>query len=891
MRAWWSKIARAFGRRSGLAEELNEEMQAHLEFLIERNVERGMSAKEARDAARREFGNATLVRERSYESWQFGWFETLIQDVRYALRGFRRNPAFTVTAILTLALAIGATTAVFSVVDLILFRALPYAHADRIVSVGLVQSLEHEEFMMGGFYFDWLDHQRPFAAMAAQGISPHACDLVENNPSQLGCIHIQAGFLPMLGVSPALGRNFLPYEDEPRGPRVALISYSLWSGHYNRDPGILNREIDIDGLPTRVVGVLPKSFELPTLEADDVFFPMQLTRAEQNKINHGIGYPMRAFARLKPGVSIAQARAEMEPLFLQTQQTLIPPPIRNDFHLSIRSLRDRETQGVQLAAWVLFCAVLAVLLVTCANVASLMMARAAARERELAVRAALGASRLRLIRQTLTEALLLSLAGAGAGMALAEALLRGFLIIAPTGIPFLGRARLDLRIAFFTMLLALACAAIFGLLPALEKPRSLAFAAHAPNSARRAVIRRILVAGQIAVSVILLTGAALLLRSFAGMEQQRLGVQTHGILSVNIALPKYRYNTGKKKMQFYLQVEAAARRLPGVRAVGWSDSLPPGGWSMKSRLAGLTVAGRPHSSEGLGGPVITRTVTRDYFRALDIPIFRGRNFTEEDRASGNSLMIVSRLLAARLFPGEDPIGQRIGTTPVGPWYTVVGEAQDVKNNSLTGQELPEIDLLRRSIPNDWLGHGIVGSDMSGGAPMLIIDAVVPPKVLAPWIRAEIAHLDPTVPINISSLNERIGELAARPRFEAALLGFFAFVGLVMAIIGLYGIIASLTAQRTKEIGVRMAMGATRFDILRLVLREGLLLTAFGGVAGLVAAFGLSHILKSLLYSVRPHDPVSFIAVALLLVLVALVAMLIPARAAIKTDPVEALRYE
>jgi predicted permease len=862
--------------------DLSVSIQEHLEEKIDDLMEDGMSREEATRTARREFGNVTLIEEHSREVWQWQGIENLLRDVRYALRGFWRNPAFAITVIVTLALGIGATTAVFSVVDRILFRALPYAHADRIVSVGLVQSLEGEEFTMGGFFFDWLDHQRPFSAIASQGTMLHACDLVEANPQQLNCIPVQAGFLPLLGISPVQGRNFSADEDRPNGPSVALISYGVWLNHYNRDPHILNRLIDLDGKPTRVIGVLPKGFELPTVETPDVLVPMQLNRAVQNKVNGGFGEPMRTFARLKPGVSIAQARAEMEPLFLQTRQTFVPPALRDDVHLSIRSLRDRETQGVQLAAWVLLCAVLAVLLIASANVAGLTMARSAAREREMAVRSALGASRRRLIRQSLTEAFLLSLAGAAAGLALAEGLLRVFIAMAPTSIPFLGKASLDLRVALFTVAISLLCGAFFGLAPALEKPRSIALAARAANSGRHAILRRGLVAGQIACSMILLSGAGLLVRSFQKIEEQNLGFHAKGVVTVQIALPWLRYNTGQKQMDFYLRAETALRRLPGIRAVAITDSVPPGGWQGAYRYSDLATEDNPHPAPGTGGTVVSRWVTPDYFRALDIPIVRGRGFSEQDRTSTQSLVVLSRLLAARLFPGENPLGKRIQPGIFkGDWFTVVGVADNVKNSGLTEQNEPEIYFLRRNVVSDW----------GGRVPMMVIDSVLPLDTVMPWVRSQIASLDPTVPVEMKTLNRTIGSLASRPRFETALLGFFAFIGLVMAVIGLYGVIAFLATQRTQEIGIRMALGANRLDILRLILREGVRLVAFGGAAGLTAAFALSRLLKSLLYGVGPHDPLSFVAVTLLLALVALAATLIPARTAMKVEPVEALRYE
>jgi predicted permease len=875
MKQWWTRLRFLVLRRPHA--EVDEELRFHLEQATEANRAAGMTMEEARRALI-EFGGMERAREQCYEQQPGWWLGTVAQDARYALRGFRRNPAFTLTVIATLALGIGATTAVFSVVDRILFRSLPYAHDDRIVSLGLVQSLEKQEFTLGGFFYEWRDNQKPFEAIASQGTMLHACDLVEANPAQLNCIHTQAGFLPLLGISPVLGRNFLPEEDRPNGPRVALISYGLWQDHYNRDPGILNRQIDVDGSPARVIGVLPKGFELPTLQAPDVMLPLALDEGLERKALPGT--PMRAFARLRPGVSIAQAKAEMEPLFLHTQ-AWIPQEIRRDFHLSIRSLRDRETQDVQLTAWILLASVLAVLLIACANVAGLMMARGDARERELAVRSALGASRGRLIRQTLTEAALLSLAGAAAGLMLAKGLLRVFLEIAPTGIPFLGRAGLDLRIALFTVLLSLVCGTIFGLLPALQTPRAVALAARATQHRKRAPLRRSLVVGQIAIGMVLLTGAALLLRSFENMERQNLGIEQQGVLTARIAVPGFRYDTAQKKMTFYLQVEAALRRLPGIRAVSFTDSVPPGGWNSGFRYSDLAAEGKPHAAQGTGGSVVTRRVTPDYFRALNIPIVRGRNFTEEDRSSSEHLVVISRLLAERLFPGEDPLGKSIQRGQDEPRETVVGVAEKVKNNGLTEQDEPEVYYLRRSAAEDW----------GAPAPIMIVDAILPPKAVAPWVRSQIAQIDPTVPVEIETLAQTVSKLADRPRFETVLLGFFAFCGLLMAVIGLYGVIAFMAAQRTQEIGVRMALGATRLDILRLIAGEGIRLIVLGGVLGLTTALAAAQLLKSLLYNVGTHDPLVYAAVALLLAVVALVATLIPARAAMRVEPVVALRFE
>ena len=866
LRALWMRFAGVLSAERA-KDEFDEELASHIDLHI-RDAERtGLSEAEARRQALIRLGGAEQARQAYRDHATLPWLENLLRDVRYALRGFRRNSVFTVTVIVTLALGIGATTAVFSVVDRILFRSLPYAHDDRIVSIGMVHSLERQEFMMGGFFFDWRDHQKPFEAMAIQSTMPHVCDLIENNPAQLDCLNFDAGYLPLLGISTVLGRNFLPEEVLPNGPHVVIISYGLWRDHYNRDPNILNRPINVDGSPVRVVGVLPGNFQFPTLQPSDVIFPMVLIQADQKTANGGYGDPMRTFARLKPGVSIEQARAEMEPLFDHTRDTFVPPDVRKDIHLSIRSLRDRETQDAQTMAWILLGSVFAVLLIACANVASLMMVRGEGRERELAVRSALGASRGRLIRQTFTEAVLLALAGAGAGMALAEGLLRVFVRLAPTGIPFLDRARLDLRIALFTVLLSLVCGGLFGLVPALQTPRVVALAARAAKFRTRTVLRRSLVVGQIAISMVLLSGAALLLKSFQNMQDQSLGMQTGGVFTAQIALPGFRYDTSHKQMQFYLDAEAAIRRLPGIRAVAFSDSVPPGG-GYGMRWTDLKIDGKPYQGEGAGDTLTTRKVTPDYFPALNIPIVRGHGFTEEDMHSAQPVVIISRLLAARIFPGEDPIGRRVSG------HTVVGVAENVKNGGLVEPDASEIYFLRGKADSDW----------DGRKPVMVISSVLSPKAVAPWVRSQIAGIDPTVPVKIETLDQAVSKLADRPRFETALLGFFAFCGLLMAVIGLYGVIAFMAVQRTQEIGVRMALGASRLNILQLILHEGLRLIALGGAVGLVAALLLSHVLKSLLFGISPHDPATYIAVAALLALVALAATLIPARSAMKTDP-------
>jgi predicted permease len=455
--------------------------------------------------------------------------------------------------------------------------------------------------------------------------------------------------------------------------------------------------------------------------------------------------------------------------------------------------------------------------------------------------------------------------------------------LAPTGIPFIGEAHLDLRIAVFAALLSCVCGVIFGLASALEKPGLATLNARASMSRSHAFLRRCLVTAQIAVTIVLLSGAALLLRSFVKIEAQNLGMQTGGVLTVKAALPWSRYNTDQKEMEFYLQLEAALRRLPGSRSVGMTDSVPPGGWQGEFRYSDLVVQGRPRTPPGTGGSVVSRYVTPDYFRALNIPIVRGQGFTDQDRTGNESEVILSRSLAARLFTDEDPVGKRIQTSELRSdvWSTVVGVADNVKNSGLTEQSGPEIYFLRRSVGGDW----------DGKRSIVLLDSVMPARAVEPWVRSEIASIDPTVPVKMEPLEQTVSRLADRPRFETALLAFFASTGLLLAIVGLYGLIAFMTIQRRQEIGVRMALGATRGNILGLITSDGLRMVAIGGALGVGSALAVSKMLKALLFEVSIYDPLTFIAVPVLLTLVALVAILMPAWAGMRVDPAVTLRAE
>ena len=870
----WHRVRfRLFGANR---EEVDEELSYHIARQTELHIAAGMTHEEARRQALVGFGGIEKTREQCYEERTAAPLETILRDVCYAFRGFGRAPAFAIAGVLTFAVGIGATTAVFSVVDRILFRSLPYRDATRLVSVGIVAPIEPQEFMLGYSYYEWQDHQTPFESLTSWTGSNN-CDLTEQGALRLTCASVEANFLPTFGVGPLLGRNFSSEEDRPNAPRVVMISYQLWRSRYGSDPSVVGKTIALDGAPVRIIGVLNKDFELPTLDNADVLMPEAIDPASQRGANPG--RVRWAFARLKPGVTIEQAEAAIEPLFQQMLMT-VPPQFRREVQLRVRSLRDRQVHDAKLAAWILLSAVVLVLTIACANVGSLLLARSASRHREFAIRRVLGASKVRIVRQVTTEGLVLALMGCVAGCLMAGVLLRILEAVAPQGVPYLEKAHLDLRIVAFAVVASLLCGILFGIVPVMAKPDVGTIAGRSAIGAPHGRVRQLLVVAQIAVSLVLLAGASLLLRSLWNLQKQSLGMSTRGLVTASLSLGSLDYSKPEQQMAFFQLLEARLRRLPGAEAVAVSDSLPPGGWHHDHIYAAIRIEGRSLPAEGTGGTVAWRWVTPEYFSALTISILRGRGFSEEDRNSSDHFMIISQSLARYMFPNEDPIGRHVQPGLEGPWYTIVGVAADVKNGGLMGADEPEYYRLRRNHPEDW------GRDAT-----VTIATSITPGAMEQWMRSEVARIDPTVPVVTETMNQRVSRLADRPRFEAALLGLFATIGLLLAAMGIYGVIAFLVAQRTSEIGVRMAVGANKLDILELIGMQGLRMIAAGTVIGLCIAIIGSHALSSLLFGVRPDDLLSFASVCLLLAIVASFATFVPACRAMKVEPSEALRHE
>ncbi|MDP8980346.1 MAG: ABC transporter permease [Acidobacteriota bacterium] len=803
------------------------------------------------------------------------FFESIAQDARYAIRGFLRTPAFTLTAILAATLGIGASSAVFSVVDRILFRSLPYPDDGRLVSAGIIAPLDSQEFLFGAAFLDWRDHPGPFAALTSwSGISD--CDLTERNPARLRCVEADASFVPTFGVQPLLGRSFTREEDRPNGPEVALLFHSLWQSRFAGSRDVLGKTMSVDGRTATIIGVLPAGFELPGLSSADVLIPQRMDEASQR--NPGPGRLVRVFGRLKPGVSIPQAEAAMQPRLLEFIQSA-PPAFRKEIKLRIRSMRDRQFSDVKLASWVLLGGVLSVLLIACANIANLLLARSAARRRELAVRAALGAGRARLIRQTLTESVLLGLAGGAAGCALGTVLLRLFLSIAPAGIPGLAQASLDPRVLLFSLAGSILCGLLFGIAPALEQRSVSDYTGARSTSSAGAAFRRTMVAAQLAISLVLLTGAGLLLHSFWNMSNVPLGMRTEHIVTATVALPRTWDAQRARELAFIEEVEDRLRRIPGIGELAVTDKAPPAGGTRSRPYFSLEVEGRPRFAGGTGGMVSWRTVTPGYFTALGIPIVRGRAFNEEDRRPDQRSMILSQMLAARLFPNEDPVGKRIQLVD-GARHTVVGVAADVRSGGLKYALEAEYYVAAR--------HSV---DDARRTSTVIARSPMDPRAVAEWIRSEIHGMDATLPVEVDTMQAQVSKLADRPRFNAVLLGLFAGIGILLAAIGLYGVMSFLVAQRVPEIGVRMALGATPGSVAKLVLSQAARWTIAGALAGIAGSIAAERLLGALLFQVPKNDPWSLGGAVGLLMAIALMAAWLPARRAARVDPAVALRRE
>jgi predicted permease len=876
MKPFWHTLF----RRSRVNAEIDEEIQSHLAMRADLERQSGLSAAAAQSSARKRFGNATLVLEDTRQFHLVPFLESVLQDLSQALRQLRRNPAFSLTVLFILVLGIGACTAVFTVVDGVLFRAAPYADPGRLVVYGITAPIETREFLFGFDYLYWRGKIPAFEAVTSMYPGDQPCDLTETNPARLTCAHVESTFLPQFGVQPMLGRNFTRDEDRFQGPRVALLSYNLWRTRYGGQPGVLGRSMSLDGGPVTIIGVLPKDFEMPTLRPFDILLPQQLNEAAQIFPNNGM--TLRTFARLRPGWTPSQAAASLDPV-LQRDLAGAPMAYRKEIHTGVHTIRDWQSGDRRQASWVLLLAVLAVLLLACMNISSLLLARSTSRQRELAMRQALGASRSRLARHAITESILLGFCGGLIGCALSFFLLKILLVEAPNSIPGLHEVHYSARMFAFATMLSLVSGLIFGALPAFRQPTLEIFTGWRATSLRRTSIRDGLVTLQIAGSLIMLTAAGLMLRTLWKLESAPLGMDSEHLVTAQFTLGSS-YDSARLRA-FSETLEQRLHNQPGVAGIAFADSIPPGGLTRSMPFFALRVPGHPPLNQGVGGMVPWRAVSADYFQTFHIRLLQGRVFGLSDKSARNApAMILSQSLARKLFGGEYPVGQSIALNDSRP-YSIVGVAADVRNSGLAGAPDPEFYIDRDQFSDFWL-RGVTGHHIA-----VAVRSPLRQQFIESWLRDEIRALEPTVPIEIMTMQDRVRDFAIPQRFHAILFSLFAAITLLLAITGLYGLVRFLVARRTQEIGVRMALGATPVNVAGMVVLSALRFTLVGAALGIAGALLVSRWIESLLFETPARDPVTIAVVAAILAACAIAAALAPSVTAARTDPMTALRAD
>ena len=805
--------------------------------------------------------------------------ENLIQDVRYAVRMFIKKPGFAIIVISALALGIGANTAIFSIVNSILLRPLPYRDPSRLVMVWMNNKRMNVDQDIHSYpnYIDYRDQNSVFESLAAySGIS---LNLVGNgDPERIIGTAATANLFDVLGVPPQMGRVFTQDEEQIGQDKVAVLSYSLWQRRFGEDPNIIGQQILVSDVSRTVIGVMPPSFKYPYKEAD-IWVPLAV---DENRKQARGSFGYYSIGKLKPGVTIDQAQAEMGSIASSLERQY--PDQLDGLGVNLVPLHEQVTGKVRPALLVLLGTVAFVLLIACANVANLLLARAAGREREIAIRTALGASRTRLIRQLLTESALMGIAGGAFGLLIAKWGLGVLIALSPEDIPRLDQIGIDGRVLGFTLLISLATGFLFGVVPALQasKPdlnESLKESGRSSTAGvERRRVRSTLVVLEVALSLILLIGAGLMIKSFSQLQKVDLGFNPDRLASMNIQLSRTRYQ-GPQSHAFFRQLIERVEAVPGVESAGaisaiFIDALP--------NSTNFTIEGKPpfSTAEQIETPV--DLVTPSYFRTMGISLLRGREFTEQDGLETQQVAIINDTFARRFWPGEDPIGQRYkfgDSTSGAPWMTIVGVVGDMRRTGL------DVDVRCETFLPYTQSRFV-------GFLSLVVRAKSDPRVIATAVRDQVWAMDPNQPVShIRTMDQLLDGMMAQRRLNMVLFALFGGVALVLAAVGVYGVISYSVTQRTHEIGVRMALGAGRADVLRIILKNGMTLVLIGVAMGLVAAFGLTRLMTTLLFGVSATDVATFVVISGILCVVAFTACLVPALRAIKVDPMIALRYE
>jgi len=809
--------------------------------------------------------------------------DSIIKDIRYGVRGIFKHPGFTVIVVITLALGIGASTAIFSVVDSVLLRRLPYTTADRIVAIQELNPDGKRIQVTSANFLDWRAQNTVFEHLAA--IKQTTSNLaLSDHAERIELAQTNANFFDVFGIKPQYGRLFITQDEQAGHDPVVVLSDALWQRRFGADPSLVGKPITLDGANYTVIGIAPAGFQYPN--KTEVWVPPlklapELYPDQDLTGNRRMGY-LAAVALLKPGVSQSQAASEMETITARLRQQF--PDTNNRRFNRVVSLHEHLIGDTNKLLWLLLGAVTFVLLIGCANVANLLLASGASRQKEMAIRTALGASRGRVIRQLFTESTILALTGGAVGLIIAYWGVAGITKLLPNDFPRLNEIHIDLRILGFTFIASVLTGMLFGIVPALQISRPDVQEAiketgrGTAGSRRQSRFRQALIVVEVALSVVLLVGAGLLFRSFMRLQSVETGFKSQQVLTANLTPSGPNYSEQAQFNKFYSQVLEKLSATPGVQDAGLINTLPLD----KGPTTAFRVEGRPVTTPDKWPQVSYRVVTPNYFRAMGIPVLQGRTYTERDSGDAPLVMIANQQLVREIFPNENPIGKRITFgSPVGTepnWFEIVGVVGNVR--SLELREEPTAELYFSSLQEFWVGMS------------LVVRSNVEPSSLSGSLRQVVNEIDKSVPVsNVRTMDHVVSESITQPRFNLFLLGLFSTVAMLLSAAGIYGVTAYTVSQRTHELGIRIALGAQVSDVLKMILGQGMAVIGIGLIVGLAAAFGLMRLLRSLLYGVGENDPLTFVAITGVLLLVALLACYIPARRATKVDPLEALRYE
>jgi predicted permease len=879
MRRIFAALQNLFYRRR-VERDLDAEVRAYTALLEDEKTRRGMNSFEAQRTARIEMGGPEQVKEEVRAARSGAWLETFWQDIRFGARTLRKNHGFTAIAVLTLALGIGANSAIFSVVDSVLLRPLPYRQPEQLVTV--FESKAPNDFLSRGAvspanFLDWRAQNRVFDQIGAVMLPGYNITGTDR-PERIFGANISEGMLHMVGLQPLLGREFVAADDRPGAAPVVMISQSLWQRRFGSDPQIIGKSLRMGTVSFTVIGILPAELQFPVRDLD-VWVPLEQIISPQDMQFRDAHY-LDVFARLKPAVALSQAREDMN---------RIAASLKQNFHNThsgagavVVPLQDDLISDIRPGLLILLVAVGFVLLIACANVANLMLVRAVGRQKEMSVRLALGAGRFRLVRQMLTESLVLSFAGGAAGLLVAAWARQALLALRPVSLPLFNSIGTDSRVLLFTLALSIFTGILFGLVPALRVARSdlnltLRAASHGMTAGAGAHrLRSVFVATEIAISLVLLIGAGLLIRSFLVLRGGSLGFRMDHTVTARVSIPPDKYTEDAQVIGFYDRLIESVRGLPAVEDAGMVSALPLAG---RFSDAALDIVGRPPGAEAAMENALIRFADSRYFGVLGITVLQGRGILERDRPGASRVVVISESMARRFWPQGSPLGEHLKVymgMDQSPWE-VVGVVNDVRF-SIAAEPEPTIYLPYTQFPYRFM----VLSARTHSDPKTVIES----------LRVAARSIDPDQPLSqIRTLDEMMARVLVPWRFSMTLIGTFAALALVLAAAGIYGVISYTVGQRTNEIGIRMALGAQPADVFRMILRQGMGVVLTGVGVGLAGAFYLTRFMVSQLYGVRPTDAITFVTIPVILIVVALAASYLPARRATRVDPVIALRYE